>query len=118
MNRALLKIISVGSLLVPYAAFAQNPQAIEGIINRILDTFNNIIIPLLFVFATLIFLWGVIKYIAKGSEEKEQKAARSLMLYGIIGLAVMLAVWGIVNIIIQYFGVGGQGIPTDIPRQP
>ena len=117
MNRNFLKVTTIGSLILPYIAFAQNPQAIEKIINVILNTFNNIIIPLLFVLATVIFLWGVIQYIAKGADEAAQKKAKGLMLWGIIGLAVMLAVWGIVNILIQYFGIGGQGIPVVLPEQ-
>ena len=34
------------------------------------------------------------------------------MLWGIIGLAVMVAVWTIVKLLITYFGVGGAGIPS------
>lgn len=116
MKKTLSNILPLGLLLFPYLAFAQNAQAVERIINRVLGTLNDIIIPLFFVLATVIFLWGVIQYVVT-QDEGSQKKAKGLMLWGIIGLAVMLAVWGIVNILIQYFGVGGQGIPTVLPSQ-
>ncbi|MBI2056501.1 MAG: hypothetical protein HYT37_03955 [Candidatus Sungbacteria bacterium] len=100
--------------LVPMQAGAQNQ--LNEILSNIGGTIN-VVISFLFVLATIIFLWGVIKYIAKGSEEKEQKAARGLMLYGIIGLAVMASVWGIVNILIQYFLSGNIGKIPDEPGE-
>lgn len=62
------------------------------------------VIPLIFALALLVFLWGTVKFIrAEGSEEKAE--GRKFMLWGIIGLAVMFSVWGLVNILGQTFGV-------------
>ena len=99
------------TFLLPLLAFAQEAGAFNDIIIAITDTFNVFIIPALFVLATLLFIWGVIKYIAKSDDEKARAQAKQLMLWGIVGLAVITAVWGVVNLIIIYFGVGDIGIP-------
>ena len=35
------------------------------------------------------------------------------MLYGIIGLVVMVAAWGIVNLLVDTLGFNDSNIPTD-----
>lgn len=110
MNKKIKKVIT-GLLFFPFIAAAQ----VNAIIQAVTDTLNDYVIPFLFVLATLIFIWGVIQYVAKSDDEAARAKARGLMLWGIIGLAVMLAVWGIVAVVIDYFGVGGVGIPEGIP---
>jgi len=98
--------------LLPLVAAAQSIPVILQNISNTLQT----IIGLLFVIATVIFLWGVIQFIAKSGDEAARNKAKAIMTWGIIGLAVMAAVWGIVQILINYFQVGGVGIPPG-PRQ-
>lgn len=62
------------------------------------------IIPLMFAFATATFIYGVIKFIKEEKAEEREKG-RQFMLWGIIGFAVMLGVWGFVAIISNTFGV-------------
>jgi hypothetical protein len=71
--------------------------------------------------ATAIFLWGGVRYIAAGGDEEKVKEARSMIIWGIIFLAVMVAVWGFVNIVLDFvfgtedpFPIPGQG---DVPSQ-
>ena len=57
----------------------------------------------------LVFLWGVVQYITAGADEERKKSARSLMIWGIIGLFVMVAAWGLVRLIASIAGVGIGG---------
>ena len=50
--------------------------------------------------ATVVFMWGVIQYVLAKGDEKQLSAGKSYMMYGIIGLTVMVAVWGFVNLLI------------------
>lgn len=77
------------------------------------------VIGILFVLATLVFFWGVIQFILKSDNEAERTKAKSIMTYGIVGLAVMASVWGITTILVQYFLGPGEG-PTrgTIPTAP
>lgn len=71
----------------------------------------NTIISLLFVLVTLYFIWGIVEYVKATSDDTKIKG-RQHMIWGIIGMAVMAAAWGIVRMIIDSFGVGGSSIPV------
>jgi hypothetical protein len=80
-----------------------------GIFSIIFGIINNILIPLLFAVAFLVFIWGVFKYfILSGGDEDGQKAGRQLILWGLIGFFVMFSVWGLVNILINTFGLSSN----------
>jgi hypothetical protein len=49
--------------------------------------------------ALLIFIIGVVRFIATAGDEKGRAEGRQLMLWGTIALFVMVAVWGLVAII-------------------
>ncbi len=100
----------VASSLLPLAAGAQ----IDTIIKDLGSTLQNIV-GLLFILATIIFLWGVIQFITKAGDEVARNKAKGIMTWGIVGLAIMAAAWGVVTILVQYFKVGGGTIPTSIP---
>jgi len=104
----LLKIYQISllaSLGLPFIAGAQTQ--VDTLLTNISGTLSTII-GILFVIATIVFLWGVIQFIAKSGDEEGRKKAKGIMTWGIIGLAVMAAAWGIVNILVQYFGTTGQ----------
>ena len=74
---------------------------IESVITRIAVALNRII-PFLLLLGTVIFLWGIVKYITAGGDEQKTKDARNLMVYGVMGLAVMIAVWGFVYLLLDF----------------
>jgi len=72
---------------------------IGSLLNNVGQVANRAI-SLLFVVATLVFLWGIIRYVIAGGDEDKLKEGRQYIIYGLVGLAVMLAVWGIVNAVV------------------
>ncbi|TSC79102.1 MAG: hypothetical protein G01um101429_609 [Parcubacteria group bacterium Gr01-1014_29] len=73
----------------------------------------NLIIPFLVLLATVIFIWGIVRYVASGDNEQKVEEAKILIMWGIIALAAMLTVWGFVNILISaLFGT------TNLPNIP
>ena len=76
-------------------------MTIETVIQQLSDIFNSII-PLLVLLATALFLWGIVKYITAGGDEEKLREARNLIVWGIVFLSVIVAVWGFVNIIIDF----------------
>jgi hypothetical protein len=80
-------------------------QTFGGIIVGILNTISEYFITFMAGLSVLFFLWGVTKYIARGSSDTERQKGRQFMLWGIIGLFVMFSVWGIVGILGNTFGV-------------
>ena len=69
------------------------------------DRIIRIIIGMLFPLATVFFLWGIIEYMRAAGDEKKIKDARQKITYGIIGLFMMVAIWGIVKAVVATFGL-------------
>lgn len=74
---------------------------IENVL-RTLSISLNRIIPFLVLAATALFLWGVVKYLTAGDDESRIEEARRLIIYGIISFAVIIAVWGLVYVVIDF----------------
>lgn len=106
----LISIFVSTALILPFLVFAVTP-GIDDIINQIIDILDSRVIPTLLVLATLVFIWGVIQYIIAGTSEQRKKEGRSLIIWGLIGLLVIVAMWGFVKIIGTTFNVPNQGIP-------
>ena len=68
----------------------------------VMDILSQVII-LLVAFAVVFFLYGILKYITAGDDEDKRTKMKNVMIYGIIGLFVMISFWGIVNILINTF---------------
>lgn len=88
-------------------------ETVSSLITTIKTTINSII-GILMGLALLYFVWGIVKYMTAGGDETKIKAGKSHMLYGIIGLVVMAAVWGIVGMLVTY--IGGQGTTVSPPQ--
>jgi len=75
-------------------------------------------IPALIAVGLVVFLSGVVKYIRSGDNEEGRQNGRSMMIYGIIVLFVMISFWGLTNILVQSFFPGKSiTIPNRLPLQ-
>ena len=81
-------------------------MTIQVLLSNVLTLINTYIIPLLVALAIVYFFLGIIKYIQGGGDGKAD--GMKIMGAGIIGLVVMLSVWGIVTLVTNSLGVGGQ----------
>lgn len=67
-------------------------------------------IPVLFVLATVIFLFGVVKYLTASGDEEKLSQSKTFMIYGLIGLFVMLTMWALVSAAVNtFFGGNSSG---------
>jgi hypothetical protein len=81
--------------------------------NEILYFINGILVPVLFAVAFIVFIYGVFKaYILSGGDEGEVKKGHQLVLWGIVGFAIMLSLWGLVNVVANTFGLQGYSAPN------
>jgi len=69
------------------------------------DQLMRQIIGILFTVGTVVFLWGTIQYMTAAGDEKKIKDAKQKIIYGTIGLFLMVAVWGIVKALVATFGL-------------
>jgi hypothetical protein len=86
-------------------------QGLVGIVNCVIGFFNAAIY-LMMSLAVLFTIYGAFQMVA--SEEKRE-SGRSRVIYGIIGLFVMISIWGFVNILKSTFGIGSDD-PISAPR--
>lgn len=95
----------------------ENNPKFQDLVCYITRIINNSIIPLIFALATVFFIWGAVKYLIIGAaDEKNREQGRQFMIWGIIALAVMLSVWGLVGILSATFGItGGSFLPQVKP---
>jgi hypothetical protein len=115
--------------LSPVIAFAQNVQTsnVSGC-NPTIQTFGDMlckisqilgaIIPVLIALGVVYFVWGVVQYVIS-SDEEAKTAGRNRIIFGIIGLAVIIGMWGLVNILTHTFGLTNSSnitLPT-VPYQ-
>ena len=98
-----------------FAADAAQPiRSIQDIFAAIITILENSIIPIIVGLAVVTFLIGVLKFIRSAGEEKARSEGKQFMLWGIIGLAVMVSVWGLVGIVTGTLGIEA-GLPTVDP---
>ena len=107
-----LTILASAAMLAPMMVFGQTvasaPAPDSGFLNDMLETLNGIItslVPIVLGAAVLFFLWGVFKYVAAGDDEEQRKSGRQLMINGIIAIFVMVSLWGLVNMLDNFFGL-------------
>ena len=105
-----LSFLSLILLALPLLALANNNEdpGLIGLINLALDIVNRLTLMAM-ALAFLFFLWGGAVFILQAGDQEGQKKGRSVMLWGVIALAVMTSVWGLVAII-QNSILGGSPV--------
>ncbi|MDO8594176.1 MAG: hypothetical protein Q7R93_01535 [bacterium] len=61
-----------------------------------LNAISNAVIPFLIGVAVVAILWGIFTYIRSAGDTEKVAEGRKTIVYGIIGLFMMLAFWGLV----------------------
>ena len=92
----------------PLLALAQTyspGQGVKGLFD-FAGTLLNRIVPLIIAVAVAYFIWNVFQYIIR-AEEDQKEAAKTHMIWGIVGLFAMVSVWGLVAILQSTFGTSG-----------
>ncbi|PIR70563.1 MAG: hypothetical protein COU46_00920 [Candidatus Niyogibacteria bacterium CG10_big_fil_rev_8_21_14_0_10_42_19] len=61
-------------------------------------------ITLLVVIATVLFLWGVIQLLSNQDNEEARSKGKQHIAWGIVGLFVIITVWGLVKVLCNTLG--------------
>jgi len=77
----------------------------DSFINAVTDKILNPLILLLFGIALLVFIWGLVKFIAQGGDEDVRTTAKRHIIYGLIGMAIMFSAFALVRLITGVFGI-------------
>jgi hypothetical protein len=107
-------LIAVALYVFPAVVFAQTAgNNLASLISFAGDMLNRLI-PVLIAAALVIFFWGLVQYI------RTHKGGKEVMIAGLVGLFIMVSVWGIIRIAQNTLGVSNQGtdIRGNIPQVP
>lgn len=108
-----------GALLMPVLALAQfsgGGGEISNFFQAVTNFIQGSLIPILIALAFVVFVWGAIKYFLFTEAERDE--GKQLMFWGIIAFVVIVSIWGIVALIANGLGFGGETTLDVLPDPP
>lgn len=85
-------------------------MSITEFLGKVNAAILNPLIVLLLIVALVVFLWGIFQFVLHNDDETERERGKRSIVWGLVGMFIMFAVWGIVRLIL-----GTLGIPTSWP---
>jgi len=67
----------------------------------------NPLIILIFALALMYFLYGVFEFLSNAENDQKRSTGKSHMIWGIVGLTIMIGVWFILNVVLNTFNITG-----------
>ena len=86
-------------------------DGVDNFIHKVDAYIINPIIYVLFALAIVFFLYGVIEFLLNQANEEKKTDGKSHMIWGIVGITIMLGVWTILGFITNTLGISGQVDP-------
>lgn len=86
---------------------------VQTLVESISKVIINPLIVFLFALAMVIFIYGLVKYLLNPDSEEVRKNSKSHMIWGIIGMFIMVSVFGIMNIILNTLGESRIQLESD-----
>ncbi len=80
---------------------------ISSVIIRITNILN-LIIPFLVGLAVFLIIYGIFGYISNAADEEKRKEARDFIIWGVVGVFIMVSVWGLINILVNSFATNNS----------
>ena len=110
-----IKIYLLAFLLLPSITFAAELSGTKDLIRAVGDLIQLLTI-IVAAIALLVFLWGLAMFIFKlGGDEKAVESGRTLMIWGVVALFVMVSVWGLVAFMQRELGLPVTTSPGTLP---
>ncbi len=78
---------------------------LDGVLSKIADVIINPLIRLLFAAALVLFFWGVLQFIRGAGDEKSRSTGKQHMIWGVVGMAIMVSVFAIIELATSQIGV-------------
>lgn len=117
MKKFITSVVSLVSL-APALAFAQIGTAPVTNADQLavkLQAIGNVVIELLITLAVIWIIVSVIRYLISGGEDKTKFLWNAI--WGIVGLAIILSIWGLVYLLRNTFNTGTNAVNSqDVPQ--
>ncbi len=107
-------LIASSAFFLPVLALAATVDDTQIVaIFKLAQKLLNYVIPIVITVGFIMLAWTIIQMVTQKSAE-ERAQARGLMIYVIIGLFVLLSIWGLIAFLGRTLGIG-QGSTAVIP---
>jgi uncharacterized membrane protein YidH (DUF202 family) len=80
-------------------------------LEKVVQVIVNPIIQVVFAVAIIIFVYGVFEFVRGADNPEVRKQGQQHMLWGILGLTIMIAVFTIIRILLSTLGITGSEVP-------
>ena len=112
------KLVTLSGLVLGFSPIVSLAQITTGVnptgcgTSGTVDTINGLlckisellgaVVPVLMALGVVYFVYGVVMYVIADDEEAKAKG-RNTIIAGIVGFAVIIALWGLVRILVKTF---------------
>ncbi len=107
------RIFSAMLFLLPVVSFAQSSKTLKSISDELFGFLSGNLLYVVMSLGLVTFFFGVALYIYRSGDKQNLEYARGILLWGVVGLAVMFSVGGIVYVLQQTLGVKDN---THLPK--
>ncbi len=108
--KGIIYSISASLLALPFVSAAQPPSIPrgEGSIESLYEKFIVIvqyIFGIALAIGIILIIWGGVGWMMAGGDEEKITTARRNLLYGVIGIAIIIGVYVIINAVASFLGL-------------
>ncbi|MEK7643050.1 MAG: hypothetical protein AAB372_01180 [Patescibacteria group bacterium] len=103
MNKALKYSLRALLLASPTLAYA---ATLNTYFTNTIKPFLSLLVNILIAVAVFVLILGIFSYITAAGDEEKMKSARSYILYGVIGVALMILIRGFIDIAVNTISPG------------
>ena len=114
MKRITYALLAFAPILALAQTYTTTTSNLSGLVTSI-KTILNSIIPLFFIIAILYFFWGLIKFITGAGDAKKVAEGKGIMIWGLVALVIMAALFGIINWLTSTVGISGVNTVPTLP---
>lgn len=104
LNKNLIKLSGAGLAFFAQASLVFAAQDIDTLMAKIAKLIINPAIVLIFAVALITFLYGLLEFLQNAENPDKRSTGQSHMLWGVIGMFIMMSVFTIMRILQQTVG--------------
>jgi len=91
------------------------PIKVVNFVHAVTTEIINPIIAILFAAALLYLVYGLAVFILNAGDQAKREDGKRHIIYGLIGMTIMVSVYGILEIGLRTIGVRDSQVPDELP---
>ena len=109
------KLIAAALVLAPLTAFAQNQITNINSLTVTLTNIGTTVISILIALGVIWIVYNAVRFIMAADKPEERSERGKAMLWGIVGLFIILSIWGLVAILTGTFSTQNNAPVNQFP---